>query len=203
MPSQVCCGKVALYRARLRVGACTDRLLSPCHHPPVSHLLPRKCLVGRTVAPSQLQAAPTPRRCDGSKDEKKPSKRAFWTFAMWDDMAVIFLCARLPEGRPKKKKNLWSHNAVGFQVRSSRPSAGKFLASPHARDNIEPRPPWRTPSCNSLGNHLQQQKKHHEQTVTQTSSEQCSHAKGAMGTVYLTVFQNCSRQYSNNIENSN
>ena len=26
VPSQVCCGKVALLRARLRVGACTDRL---------------------------------------------------------------------------------------------------------------------------------------------------------------------------------
>ena len=36
VPSQVCCGKVALSRARLRVGACTDRLLSPCHHQPVS-----------------------------------------------------------------------------------------------------------------------------------------------------------------------
>ena len=33
-----------------------------CHHPPVSSLRPRICLVGRTMAPSQLQAAPTHRR---------------------------------------------------------------------------------------------------------------------------------------------
>ena len=62
VPSHVCCEKVALQRARLRVGACTDRLLSPCHHPPVSSLLSRICLVGRTMAPSQLEAAPTHKR---------------------------------------------------------------------------------------------------------------------------------------------
>ena len=44
------------------MGACTDRLLSPCHHPPVSLLLPRICLVGRTMASTQLQAAPTHKR---------------------------------------------------------------------------------------------------------------------------------------------
>ena len=67
-PSGVVCvcrrksGKVALQRARFRAGACTDRLLSPCHHPRVSSLLPRICLVGRTMAPSQLPAAPTHKR---------------------------------------------------------------------------------------------------------------------------------------------
>ena len=49
-------------------------------------------------------------------------------------------------------------------------------------------------------NHLQQQKEHHEQTATQTVFEKCSHAKGVMGTVHPTVFQNFSRQYSNCIE---
>ena len=167
------------------MGACTDRLLSPCHHPPVSSLRPRVCLVGRTVAPSQLQAAPTPRRCDGSKD-KKTKHTSVVDFAIWDDMAVIFFCA---QGCPKAgKKNLKtqksnciflrSHNSVGHKVTSSRPSAGKFLTSPHARDDVEPRPPRRTPSFKSLDNHLQQQKKHHEQTVTQTVFEKCSHAMG-------------------------
>ena len=31
-----------------------------------------------------------------------------------------------------------SHNLVVFYVRSSRPSAGKFPASPHARDGVQP-----------------------------------------------------------------
>ena len=30
---------------------------------------------------------------------------------------------------------------MDYKVRSSRPSAGKFLANPNARDDVEPRPP--------------------------------------------------------------
>ena len=121
-----------------------------------------------------------------------------------------FFCAQgCPKAGKQKSQNskvvaffLWSHNSVGCKVRSSRPSAGKFLVSSHARDDLEPRPPWRTPSCNSLGNHLQQRKKHHEQTVTQTVFEKCSHAKGVMATVFLDGISDFSRQCSNNIQNS-
>ena len=66
----VCHAEVALQLAHLRVSACTDRLVSPCHRPPVSSLRPRIGLVGRTMAPSQHQTAPTPRRCRRSKDKK-------------------------------------------------------------------------------------------------------------------------------------
>ena len=69
-----------------------------------------------------------------------------------------FFCA---QGCPKasklkiaklKNKSIFqrSHNSVGYKARSSRPSVGKFLANPHARNDVEPRPPGRTPSWNSL-----------------------------------------------------
>ena len=58
------------------------------------------------------------------------------------------------------------------------PNAGKFLASPHARDDVEQRPPLRTPACNQSF---------------------ATHASGGMGTVYMTVFQKFSKQYSNSI----
>ena len=174
VPSRVCCGRVALQRARLRAFACKDRLLSPCHNPPVSSLLPRKCLVGLTKAPSQLQAAPTPRRCDGSKD-KKTNQTSVLNFCHFGRYGSHFFCAQgCPKaGKKECKKSksnsivLWSHNSVGYKVRSSRPSSGRFQASPHARDDVDrTETPWQTPSCNSLGSHLQQQKKHHEQTLT-------------------------------------
>ena len=38
------------------------------------------------MAPSQLQAAPTPQKCDGSKD-KKTKQTSVLDFAIWDDMA--------------------------------------------------------------------------------------------------------------------
>ena len=104
VPSKVCCGKVAQKRARLRVGACTDRLLSPCHHPPVSCLLPRICLVGRTMAPSQLLAAPTPRRCDGSKD-KKTKQTSVLDLPFENDMAVIFSVHKAARRPAKKSQN--------------------------------------------------------------------------------------------------
>ena len=55
---------------------CAVRLPSSCHHRRVSSLRPRICLVGRTVAPSQLQAAPTPRRCGrwSQQGQKRPNK---------------------------------------------------------------------------------------------------------------------------------
>ena len=188
-------------------------LLSPCLHPPVSPLLPRKCLVGRTMAPSHLQAPPTPRRCDDSKD-KKTEQTSVLDFAISDDMAVIFSVYKAARRTAKKTQNSkssnmfpWPHNSVGYKVRSSRRSAERFLASPHARDDVEPRTPWRTPSCKSLGNHLQQLKKHHEQTVTQTVFEGCSYAKRVMKTRILDNVSDFSRQYSkqysNSIQNSN
>ena len=133
VPSQVCCGKVALRRARLRVGAYTDRLASPCQHRHVSSLRPRVCLVGRTMAPSQLQIAPD-----------KKTKRAFWTLPFGTISQSFFLCTKLQKKPAKKSRKLkvkaFSYGrTVGYKVRSSRPSAGKFLASPHARD-VEPRP---------------------------------------------------------------
>ena len=85
VPSQVLCRKVALQRAHLRVSACTDRLVSPCHHRPVSSLRPRICLVGR----SQPHTAPSQRRCD-RREDKKTKQTSIPDFAIWDDMAVIF-----------------------------------------------------------------------------------------------------------------
>ena len=112
---KVCSGNVALQNAHLRASACTDRLLSPCDHPPVSSLRPRICLVGRTMAPSQLQAAPTPRRFDRSK-KKRPNKRAFWTLPFGTIWQSFLLCTRLPEGKQKNRGRtiLWT-------VRSDRP----------------------------------------------------------------------------------
>ena len=85
----------ALYFHHLRVRACTDRLLSPCHHPSVSSFRPRNCMVGRTMAPSQLQAAPTPRRCGRSKD-KWTKPMIFVDFAFWHDLKVIFTVSKRP-----------------------------------------------------------------------------------------------------------
>ena len=107
--------------------------VNPCHHPPLSSLLPRICLVGRTMAPTQLQAAPTPAKIRWQQGQI--TKQAIvLDFVFWDDMVVIFLRTRLPKGRQKNRKTqknnsnvLWSHNAVGHKVRASRP-AGKFLA---------------------------------------------------------------------------
>ena len=104
VPSKVCCRKVALLRAHLRVRACTDTLLSPCHHPPVSSLSPRISLVGRTVAPSQLQTAPTPRRCSRSKDQKT-NQMSVLDIAIWNDMEVIFACVKRCSKASKKTQN--------------------------------------------------------------------------------------------------
>ena len=90
---------------------------------------------------------------DAMAARTKPHKRAFWTLHL-----VHKAAQKISHNSKSNSIFLWSHNSVGYKVRSSRPSAGKFLASSHARDNVESRPPWRTPSCNSLGNHLQQQK---------------------------------------------
>ena len=57
------------------------------------------------MAPSQLQAAPTPRRCDGSKD-KETKQTSVLDIAIWDDMAVIFYCLKsLPESLQEKSQN--------------------------------------------------------------------------------------------------
>ena len=62
------------------------------------------------------------RRQQGRKDHTNKRLGAIWQ--------SFFQCTRLPEGGQKKSQNskinsifLWSHNSVGFQVRSSRPSA--------------------------------------------------------------------------------
>ena len=148
-------------RAHLRVSACENRLVSPCHRPPVSSLRPRISLVGRTVAPSQLQTAPTPRR-RGHSEDQRAKQTSVLDFAIWDDMEVIFSVKRLLQGDQKRTQNArsksvfpWSHNSVGHKVRSSRPSAGKLPTSLHARDDA--------PTCNR--NHVQHRKKHHEQTL--------------------------------------
>ena len=64
------------------------------------------CLVGPTMA---LQAVPSPRRCDGSKD-KKTKQTSVLDFATWDDMAVIFTACKaclksLPESLQGKSQN--------------------------------------------------------------------------------------------------
>ena len=166
VPSQVCCGKVALSRARLHMGACTDRLLNPCHHPPVS--------------------APTPRRCEGSKDKKTKQTTVLDLCHLRRYGNHFFLCKGLHEDGQKESQKLknvkaFSHGrTLQWAIRSDDPDPvlGSFWqVRTHARDDVEPRPPWRTPSCNSLGNHLQQQKEHFEQTVAQTLFEKCSRAK--------------------------
>ena len=98
-----------------------------------------KRLVGRTMAPSQLQAAPTPRRCDGSKDKKTKDKKTKQTsvldFAIWDDMAVIFSVHKAAR-RPAKRKHRKTQKVIAFSydrtiqwaIRSDRPDPvlGRF-----------------------------------------------------------------------------
>ena len=53
------------------------------------------------MAPSQLQAAPTPRRRDGSKDKKDQTNERSGLLPLgtiWQS----FFCTKLPEGRRKK-----------------------------------------------------------------------------------------------------
>ena len=54
------------------------------------------------MAPSKLQAAPTPRRCDGSKD-KKTKQTSVPDFSIWDDVAVI-LSVHKAARKPAKTK---------------------------------------------------------------------------------------------------
>ena len=95
-------------------------------------------LVGRTMAP-QLQAAPTPRRCDGSKDQKT-KQTGVLDFAIWDEMAVIFSvykAARRPAKKSQNSKRAFSYDrTVQWATKSDRPDP--VLASPHARDDVEP-----------------------------------------------------------------
>ena len=91
-------------------GACTDRLLSPCHHAPVSSLLPRNWLDGpwrrhsfkRRQHHEDAMAART----------KRPNKRAFWTLPFGTIRQSFFLCRNLPEGR--QKKNRKSEKIISF-----------------------------------------------------------------------------------------
>ena len=55
------------------------------------------------MAPSQLQAALTPRRCDGKKDTKT-KQTSVLDFAMWDDVPVIFSVHKAGRRRAKKNK---------------------------------------------------------------------------------------------------
>ena len=91
------------------------------------------------MAPSQLQAAPTPRICGGDKEAARKSAKKIAN----SENKTVFLCP---------------HNSPGHNVRSSRPSAGKFPTSPHALDDVENRSPLRTPVCNLSGNHVQDEK---------------------------------------------
>ena len=84
---------------------------------------------------------------------KRPNKKSVLDTATWDDTGSHFYCVHGCPKAGKKSKNsesksifLWSRNPVGYKLRSSRPSAGKFPGSPHAHDDVQPRPPWRTPS---------------------------------------------------------
>ena len=101
VPSQVCCGKVALQRARFRVGACTDRLLSPCHlcrlffHVNVWFDGPwRRHNFKQRQQHKDAMAART----------KRPNKRAFWTLPCGTIWQPFFLCTRLPEDLQKQSQ---------------------------------------------------------------------------------------------------
>ena len=147
------------------------------------------------MAPSQLQAVPTPRMMRWQQGQKKTKQTSVLDFATWDDMAIIFSVRKAARRSAKKKAQnsksnsifLRSHNSVGCKVRSSRPSAGRFLASPH-RDHL-----------GELHRVIVWAKKA-PRTVTQTIFEKNTKAKRVMTTVYLTIFQNFSRQYSNSIQ---
>ena len=93
------------------VCACTDRLLRPCHHPPVSSHLPRECLVGWTMAPSQLQGAPTPRRCARS-ETKRTKHMSVVDIAILDNVEGIFTvhkAARTPGNCKNLEKRTFSY----------------------------------------------------------------------------------------------
>ena len=132
-PSAVVCvcrrkcvvGKLSCDALFLRVGPCTDRLFSPCHHPLVSSLLPRICLVGRTMAPSQRQAAPTPQRCDGSKDKytKQTSVLDLAILGRYGSHFSLHKAARWPAKKKRKTQITTFHYGRTIQLafKSDRP----------------------------------------------------------------------------------
>ena len=159
---------------------CTDRLRCSCRHPTVSSLRPRICLFRHSFKRRQHH----------------------------DNQFFYVQCYQKAGKKSQDPKSnsivLRSRNSADYKVRSSRSSVGKFLTSPHARDDVSSRPSWRTPSCKSLDNQLQKQKKHNEQIVTQTVFEKCSMQRGCnMQPVFKTVigkfdiFQTVTQLYLN------
>ena len=86
VPSKACGGKVALQRARLRVRACTERLLSPCHHVSSSTYLFGWTDLGARTASSGANTT----KVRSQQGQKKTKRTSVLNFAIWDDMAVIF-----------------------------------------------------------------------------------------------------------------
>ena len=78
--------------------------VDPCHHPPVSSLRRRVCLVGRTMAPSQLQAAPTPRKMWSQKGHKDPNNERRGLCHLGRIGRHFHCLKRLPEGWEKKHR---------------------------------------------------------------------------------------------------
>ena len=102
VPSQVCCGKVALQRARLRVDACSDRLLSPCH-PPTCVVSSSTYLLGWTdhgaVTASNGANTTKIRWQQGQKDQTN-DRSGLCHLGRYD---IHFLCAQsCQKGRQKK-----------------------------------------------------------------------------------------------------
>ena len=143
----------------------------PCgrlHRKTVKPLPPPTCLFGWTDPWRRHSFKRRQHHEDAMAAKTKKTKQtSALDFAIWDGMAVIFFSVQNAARRPaktnrktQKLKAFYCGRTIQWpiKVRSSRPSAVKFLASPHARDDVESRPPWRAPSRNCMGNHSKQQR---------------------------------------------
>ena len=100
-------------------------------------LRPRDCSVGRTMTPSQapIGANYTNMWSQQGKKDQTSERRGLCHLGRFESCLKV----------GKSKAVLWSHILAGHKFTSSWPDASKFPASPHARDDVEQRPPLRTP----------------------------------------------------------
>ena len=163
VPSKVCCGT----NCPVTGSPSCERL----HRQTVKPLPPTTCVVSSSTYPSGGTQHGAVTASNGacttkmlSQQRQKDQIRHSRTLPLATILKLFLLFKQAARRLVKKnirirsKSNhvfLWSDNSVGHKVRSSRPSARKFTTSPHGLDDVEKRPPLRTPACNHSGNQLQ------------------------------------------------
>ena len=211
MPSKVCCG-VSCPVTRSPSCECMHRQTGKPLQPPTCVFSSTTYLFGWTDHGDVTASnGANTTRMRSQQGQKGPNKRAFWTLPFGTIWKSFLLCKRLPEGRQKNlehflKEIVFSYGCkIQRVIKSDRPEPvpGSFRQiCTHAmiwnRDHL-----CESPHVVVQAIIYNTQKKHHEQTITQTILEKSSHGKGVVGTVYMTVFQKLSRQYSNNFQHNN